>query len=240
VIQTYAIQKIFATRQIFFFTYFFFFKKKIKMAEKTKVFVVECRTDGRFGAFIWISAVVADKKAPVDNLYFNGIVNFTKFIVTGDSTCSNIVPYASECLLLEENDLRRPTVYHYPVDLMNAFWEFYVDNCKDCDIVSDYITAGPSRLFASCIGLDETHRKHHIPVPLLDLSSVSNQMGYSDNMDKEAFMTSFKCSLVPKNWTEKSIDPMYAAMRILSVFVFLVDDPTTRKTLFTPFVWSPN
>ncbi len=187
------------------------------MTEKTNVFVVDCRMDGVAGPFIWIAAVVTDRNTHVDKVHFNGVVDFTKFEARDEYTRSKTVPYANKCLTLDNVDMRRPTVYHCPVDLMNAFWAFYLTHYDSSYVVADYTLLGPERMFASCIDLDAANRQSYRPHPLIDLSTVLTQNGYYGNMDREEYMAEHKCSVIPQEWTEKSIDPMYGVMRTLSI-----------------------
>jgi hypothetical protein len=190
---------------------------------KTHILSVDCITDGAGGPCFWIAAVVANKKdAKEEKVYFNGIVYKRDVRFSDQTTQLYVALYASECLKRDESDKRRPIVYETYGDLYNAFWKFYERRRAYCDVVHDTLDLAAELMFFRSIQLNPPERKDNGPCPLLNIDSMVHAGGKFEGILRDDLIKEKECSLIPKGWVETTYDPMYNALRTLSIYLFLM------------------
>ena len=129
-------------------------------------FYVDAETDGLYGGFLSVAAMVTDEDGNVLRTFYTSVENPT---VTSDWVKENVVPYlgnADKQVSSEEQ-------------LLSDFWNFWKENKESCgnEAIAYFNTPVESRLFQSCIERDVKGRQWDGPYPLLDLASVFKARG---------------------------------------------------------------
>ena len=136
-------------------------------------FSFDAETDGLFGPVFAIGAVVINQKKEIISQFEGSFLG---------ETIRN--PWVREnCLPLPEDF----PAYQSREELLNAFWDFYMQYKTDCVILADTPFPVESRLLQKCIELDEQNRAQFSPYPVIDVASLFFAKGLDPDTDRMKF-----------------------------------------------------
>lgn len=135
---------------------------ELPISSNEKIMVVDAETDGLYGDFVSIGAVVYDDQ--LVTTMFNGVWMKETF---NDSWADEHV----KPILLDAKD--NLTTYSNEEDLMNAFWDFYSQHRETCRTIGYTIYPVECRLFQRCVEKNLEERRFQGPYPLYDLASMA-------------------------------------------------------------------
>jgi hypothetical protein len=139
-----------------------------------KYFSFDAETDGLYGPSFAIGAVVfEDGKFTKE---FKGVLKDADKFVTSDWVRENCLPIADGY-----------TQYETRADLLNAFWDFYMENKKDAKIFADVGVPVESQVFRECVQLDLANRQWDGPYPLHEVASYLDARGIDPDIDRIKF-----------------------------------------------------
>lgn len=133
-------------------------ERKIK---NKKIFFIDAETDGLYGEFISIGAVVTDKEGnELDQFYMADREMISKKTLQ-TWVLEHVIPYIGSCRLIRGQKL-----------LLEEFWKFWLKYQKDVYCVADVPYPVEYRLFQKCVEVNVKEREFLAPYPLLDISSI--------------------------------------------------------------------
>lgn len=139
-----------------------------------KRFFVDAESDGLYGGFLSVAAMVTDEKGvELDRFYAS--VKISSEYIEAEWVKENVYPY------LENAD------YHFDSEseMLEAFWAFWIKHRTDSICISHVQHPVESRLFTYCVMKDVEERMFLGPFPLYDLSTLLIARGLSFNEDMQ-------------------------------------------------------
>lgn len=141
-------------------------------AMKNCFFFVDAESDGLYGKFLSIAAIVTDKTGvELDSFY--GSVQITEDDISTEWVKKNVYPYLKNASVFYNSD----------IDMLEAFWMFWIKHRENADCVSYVPYPVESRLFYSCVNRKIEERQFLAPFPLYDLATVLELKGYHYDSD---------------------------------------------------------
>lgn len=140
-------------------------------------FFVDAETDGLYGSFLSIGAVVTDQYGK-ELEHFYGALNPQNVHITSVWTQAHVAQYLKNAELF----------YPDEKSLQEAFWSFWLRHRENCICIADVAYPVEGRLFASCVNHDLAAREKLGPFPLYDLSTLLAARGLSATMPRETIV----------------------------------------------------
>jgi hypothetical protein len=135
----------------------------VEVRAVSKVFSFDAETDGLYGPVWAIGAAVripATETSIEGAHIFAGMIDPTDEVVTDPWVRENIVPVVN----LPKFESR--------ADLLNAFWEFWIEHKDEAVAVADCGVPVEAGLFRACVELDLASRLWEAPAPLHELATA--------------------------------------------------------------------
>lgn len=140
-----------------------------------KSFFVDAETDGLYGRFLSVAALVTDECGrELDRFY--AAVKVEENEIQTPWVLTNVFPF------LKNADVS----YSSEDELLEAFWTFWLKHRDGAECVSYVAYPVESRLFSSCVMKDLEERCFLGPFPLYDLSTLLVAKGYGFDVDMVA------------------------------------------------------
>ena len=130
------------------------------------LFIVDAETNGLYGDVLSIGAIVLDKELK-ETISFYGEV---KIVIN-----QSYEPWVKENVLPH---MRDPDPFENEIELLNAFWKFWMANRQDTYCLADVAYPVEMGVFKKCVEINKTERSFLGPFPFLDLSSFLMAKGY--------------------------------------------------------------
>lgn len=139
-----------------------------------KRFFVDAESDGLYGAFLSVAAMVTDEAgAEFDRFY--AAVRIPRDRIGSQWVRENVYP-----------DLKNAeTFFDTESEMLEAFWNFWMKHRADSVCISYVQYPVECRLFARCVAVNEAERVFLGPFPLYDLSTLLVARGYPFNADMQ-------------------------------------------------------
>ena len=138
-------------------------------------FFVDAETDGLYGGFLSIAALVTDaENREADRFY--GAVSVRPDAVQSQWVREHVLPHLH----------RAEQAFDSEDALLEAFWAFWVKHRDGCQCIADVAFPVEARLFARCVRRNVAEREFLAPFPLLDLSAVLLSRGVDPLADRTA------------------------------------------------------
>lgn len=129
-------------------------------------FFVDAETDGLYGAFLSVAAIVTDEKGEeLDRFY--GAVRVTQEDISTPWVRENVFPSLA----------RAETFYETEHALLESFWQFWLRYREQAACVTHVPYPVESRLFLSCVTKDPREREFLAPFPMYDLATLLRSKG---------------------------------------------------------------
>ncbi len=147
----------------------------IEVGNDMKKFFVDAESDGLYGAFLSVAAMVTDENgAEIDSFYAS--VNISREQIESEWVRENVYP-----------DLKNAgTFFDTEEEMLEAFWSFWMEHRADSVCIAYVQYPVECRLFTRCVMKNETERAFLGPFPLYDLSTLLVTKGLSFNPDMQA------------------------------------------------------
>lgn len=130
------------------------------------LFFVDAETDGLYGSFLSVAAVVTDENGEkVDE--FSASVLVTKDSLEVEWVRENVFPF------LERAEIRVVD----EAELLALFWDFWIRHRENVICIADVPFPVETRLFSRCIEMDCEQREFLGPYPLYDLATALLSVG---------------------------------------------------------------
>ena len=140
-----------------------------------KRFFVDAESDGLYGGFLSVAAMVTDEKGvELDRFYASVKVLFEQ--IETEWVKENVYPD------LENADYR----FDNESEMLEAFWMFWIKHRTDSICISYVQYPVESRLFTRCVMTDTAEREFLAPFPIYDLSTLLVVKGFSYDEDIQA------------------------------------------------------
>lgn len=136
---------------------------------------IDAETDGLYGPFLSIAAIVCDSFGEEESVYY-ACRRCSAEDIKEEWVLENVFPY-----------LNSDKVYDTEQDLLSSFWEFYMKH-KECICIGDVIYPVECRLFESCVRVNLSERSYQGPYPLLDLSSMLYARGLDPLIERTSLV----------------------------------------------------
>ena len=140
-----------------------------------KRFFVDAESDGLYGAFLSVAAMVTDDAgAELDCFYAS--VNISCEQIHSEWVKENVYP-----------DLKNAEAFFdTEAELLDAFWSFWMKHREDSACIAYVQYPVECRLFTRCVMKNEMERAFLGPFPLYDLSTLLAARGFPFNPDMQA------------------------------------------------------
>ncbi len=139
---------------------------------KEQLFFVDAESDGLYGAFLSIAALVTDKNGTELDCFY-GAVKVTEEDISSEWVKKNVFPHIKNASVFYENEN----------EILEAFWSFWLKHREKSDCVSYVPYPVESRLFISCVAKNKEERQLLAPFPIYDLATLLESKGYSFDAD---------------------------------------------------------
>lgn len=137
------------------------------MEDKNKLFFLDAECDGLYGSFITIAGIVVDiDGTEIDRFYYG--IQRDKLHIKSEWVKQNVLPKLGDY-----------TDFSDEGEMLEAFWQKWMQYQKDAYAIGDVIYPVECRLFQRCVEHNETERSSFAPYPFLDLASIL----YSKNIN---------------------------------------------------------
>ena len=139
---------------------------------KDGLFFVDAETDGLYGRFLSIAALVTDKDGTeLDSFY--AAVKVSVEDISSDWVKENVYPSLKNASVFYETER----------EMLEAFWLFWLRYRETADCISYVPYPVESRLFSTCVIINSQERQFLAPFPLYDLATLLETNGYSFDAD---------------------------------------------------------
>ncbi len=140
-----------------------------------KRFFVDAESDGLYGAFLSIAAIVMDKNGEeLDRFYAS--LNVSPEQITSEWVKENVYP-----------SLKNAEIFFAAEgEMLEAFWTFWMKHREDSICIAHVQYPVEARLFMRCVMENATERAFLGPFPLYDLSTLLMAKGFSFDADMQA------------------------------------------------------
>jgi hypothetical protein len=139
-----------------------------------KRFFVDAETDGLYGPFLSVAAMVTDEKGVELDRFYASVKVLPEQIET-EWVKENVYPYLGNADCRFENES----------EMLEAFWMFWMKHREDSICISYVQHPVESRLFTRCVMTAVEERMFLGPFPLYDLSTLLIARGLSFNEDMQ-------------------------------------------------------
>ena len=142
---------------------------------KKHIFFVDAETDGLYGPFLSVAAIVTDGSAIKDRFYAALEVKIDQ--IESSWVRENVFAHLknAELYFKSENEM------------LEAFWDFWIKHRSTAEAIAYVPFPVESRLFERCVRLDVHNREFFGPFPLYDLASVIVSRGFDSDIDMPTF-----------------------------------------------------
>lgn len=138
-------------------------------------FFVDAESDGLYGPFLSIAAMVTDEKgAELDRFYVS--VKISPEQIKTEWVKENVYPDLKNADARCDNES----------ELLEAFWQFWIKHRTDSVCISYVQYPVESRLFMRCVMENESQRAFLAPFPIYDLSTLLAARRFSFDADVQA------------------------------------------------------
>lgn len=144
----------------------------LNKAMKNNLFFIDAESDGLYGAFLSIAALVCDKNG-TELDFFYGAVKVTEEDISSEWVKKNVFPYLKNASVLYDNEN----------EMLEAFWSFWLKHRESADCVSYVPYPVESRLFLSCVLENKEERQLLAPFPVYDLATLLESKGCGFDAD---------------------------------------------------------
>ena len=132
-----------------------------------KNFFVDAETDGLYGSFLSIAAMVTDERGTeLDRFYAS--VKISPEQIETEWVKENVYPELKNADIHFDNEL----------EMLDAFWTFWIKYRVDSICITNVQYPVESRLFTSCVMMDKDERTLLGPLPIYDLSTLLAAKGF--------------------------------------------------------------
>ncbi|MBE6666483.1 MAG: hypothetical protein E7603_09785 [Ruminococcaceae bacterium] len=140
-----------------------------------KRFFVDAETDGLYGPFLSIAAMVTDENGvELDRFYAS--VNVSCEQLNSEWVRANVYP-----------DLKNAEMFFdTEAEMLEAFWKFWMKHRADSICIAYVQYPVEARLFTRCVMKNTTERAFLGPFPLYDLSTLLVSKGFSFDVNIQA------------------------------------------------------
>lgn len=143
-------------------------------AMKDRFFFVDAESDGFYGKFLSVAALVTDKNGTeLDSFY--GAVKVNADDISSEWVRENVYPYLKNASVFYDSE----------GNMLEAFWLFWLKHRENADCVSYVPYPVESRLFNFCVTENTEKRQFLAPFPLYDLATVLESKGYHYDSDMQ-------------------------------------------------------
>lgn len=133
-------------------------------------FFVDAETDGLYGAFLSVAAMVTDEKGEeLDRFY--GAVRVKQEDITVPWVRENVFPSLARAEIFYETEHA----------LLEGFWQFWLRYREQASCVAHVPYPVESRLFQACVLENLPEREFLAPFPLYDLATLLKSRGMDFN-----------------------------------------------------------
>ncbi len=143
-------------------------------------FFVDAETDGLYGNFLSVAAIVLDDTGKEIADYYGTIKNPEKY-VSVPWVKDNVLPYLKDSVRSDDD------YYDSEKELIEAFYSFYREYA-DYDVIADVPVPVEARLFIKAVENAIKEREFKAPFPLMDLSSMLYVKGYSPRVERRTIV----------------------------------------------------
>lgn len=136
-----------------------------------KFMFIDAETDGLYGPFLSIAAIVCDEKGNEESVFFAR----RKWIleeIQEEWVKEHVLPH-----------LNAPIVFETELHLLQVFWEYYRSH-DGCICIGDVIYPVEIRIFEKNVMQNLEERKFQGPYPFLDLSSMLYAKGIDPSIER--------------------------------------------------------
>ncbi len=144
-----------------------------KLKRYNKMFFVDAETDGLYGDFISIAAIVVDDTGREIDVFYKAAKNICERENHIDWVKENVLPYLGACQWVASED-----------ELISSFWEFWMKYKQESLCIADVPYPVEFRLFQRCVEQDIQIRSKDAPYPFLDISSMLYVKGIDPNVER--------------------------------------------------------
>ena len=164
---------------------------------------VDAETDGLYGSFLSVAAVVTDDSGSETDLFYGVVKDFDRSIQS-EWVKKNVLPFIKDTVRSEKD------YYESEYDLIEAFYSFYLRH-RDSSVIADVCCPVEARLFEEAVMHNLSEREYQAPYPLLDLSSMLFANGISPLADRRSLVDC--CDLRPHN----ALDDVRMSIRLFEM-----------------------
>lgn len=137
-------------------------------------FFVDAETDGLYGSFLSVAAMVTDENgAEIDRFYAAVDISFEQ--IETEWVKENVYPY------LKNADIRFDT----EEEMLDSFWDFWMKHRQTSVCIAYVQYPVESRLFERCVMKNSTERAFWGPFPIYDLATLLDAKGLDFNADMQ-------------------------------------------------------
>lgn len=144
------------------------------MKKAKNVFFVDAETDGLYGDFLSIAALVFDENGKEIDIFYKAAQDTCCKKNHLDWVKKNVLPYLENCDWVSSEEKL--------IDLFWKFWFKYKDNSL---CIADVPYPVEFRLFQKCVEKNVVERSMDAPYPLLDISSMLYAKGLDPNIERK-------------------------------------------------------
>ncbi len=150
---------------------------------KNFFFFTDAETDGLYGNFLSVAALVTDKNGnEIERFY--GAVKTDMEDLQSTWVKENVYPH------LENADV----FFNIETDLLETFWSFWIKYEGTAECVAYVPYPVESRLFSMCVMQNIHERQFLAPFPIYDLATLLESKGYNFDCDmKDLSNLSLSC-----------------------------------------------
>lgn len=142
---------------------------------KNQFFFVDAETDGLYGSFLSVAALVTDAAgAQLDSFY--GAVRVKYDDISSEWVKENVFPYLSNAHEFFDDEK----------SLLEAFWAFWMKHRETSECVAYVQYPVECRLFSTCVMHNLSEREFLAPFPIYDLSTLLTVYGFGFDCDMQA------------------------------------------------------
>ncbi len=150
---------------------------------KEKLFFVDAESDGLYGKFLSVAAVVVDNDENEIDRYYGAVRTKPEEIST-EWVSENVYPYLDEAEMFFSDER----------SLLESFWTFWLKYRENADCVAYVPYPVESRLFSSCVEQNPEERQFLAPFPIYDLATLLEIRGVGFDCDMQTMSGLDLCS----------------------------------------------
>ena len=140
-----------------------------------KKFYVDAETDGLYGRFLSVAALVTDGNGSELDRFYTALRTDGSDI-RSEWVKQNVLPYLSNALAFVDTE----------EELLDHFWAFWMKHRENAACITNVPYPVEARLFTACVRKDTAAREFLGPFPLYDLCTLAAAQGYGSDPDMAA------------------------------------------------------